>query len=135
MEFIPQIIDHGFQWRDVWWEDYGFTAFDQILGRSWFRRRWVIQEAAFSANAVIFCGDRQIPMDDLLRAVSLVRTRLDNMSPSFTAAEKNAPFAGFLPNFRDSPATRLLDIIKDVFYRSNDGVILARRLSLETLVD
>jgi hypothetical protein len=134
MEFIPQMIHDDFQWDGVWWEKPDFISFDRILARAWFRRRWVIQEAAVSTNSVILCGDRKVNMNHFTRAVSMVRTKLGTISRSFSTAGKNMLHKGFLANFRDSPATRLLDIIKDVFDRSNEA-IPSRRLSLETLVD
>jgi Heterokaryon incompatibility protein (HET) len=133
LEFIPQIIDHDFRWDGVWWEKPNFTAFNRILARAWFRRRWVIQEAAFSTNSVILCGDRTVDMNHFTRAVSLVRTKLGSISRSFGTTRKNMPHKGFLANFRDSPATRLLDIIEDVFDRPSEA-IPSRRLSLEALV-
>jgi hypothetical protein len=47
---IPRIIDHSFQWDSMWWSKTEFIAFNHILERPWFRRRWVIQEAAYSAK-------------------------------------------------------------------------------------
>jgi hypothetical protein len=66
--------------------------------------------------------------------VTLVRSKLNSISESFSTNGKSVSHKGFLANFRDSPATRLLDIIEGVFDRS-DGAIRIRRLSLETLVD
>jgi hypothetical protein len=135
LEFIPRIIDVDFRWNDLWWEQSEFTALDRILGRPWFRRGWVLQEAAFSANSIIFCGDHLVHMDDFANAVSLVRTRLSTALPYLAPTRNNVPFNGFLPNFRDSSAVRLLDTIKGCFLRSEDGTILNRTMTLETLVD
>jgi hypothetical protein len=134
MELIPKIIAPDFRWDGVWWETQDFLAFDHLLARPWFRRRWVIQEAAFSANSVIFCGGQKLTMEHFTRAVSLVRSKLSSISQSFSAAGKSVAHKGLLANFRDSPATRLLDIIEGVFDQSG-GAIRTRRLSLETLVE
>jgi hypothetical protein len=83
MDFIPKIIGNDFRWDDMWWESEEFTAFNRVLGRSWFRRRWVIQEAAFSANSIILCGDREVYMNDFTLAVSVLRTKLGGTPPSF----------------------------------------------------
>jgi hypothetical protein len=133
MELIPKILNPHFRWDGVWWETHDFLAFDQLLTRPWFRRRWVIQEAAFSASSVILCGGQKVPMEHFTRAVSLVRSKLSSISESFGTIGKSVSHLGFLANFRDSPATRLLDIIEGVFDRSK--AIRTRKLSLETLVE
>jgi hypothetical protein len=135
MKFISQVNRQSFPWDGLWWKKDEFAAFNHILDRPWFRRRWVIQEAAYSANAFIYCGDRQVKLDDFACAVRLVRQKLHDTP--FSVDKMNGYSDDFLGNFRDSPATRLLDIIGAAFHRSAEGAILrsCRRLSLETLVD
>ena len=134
MDLIDTIVQRDYSWRGPWWEDYGFVALAQILERPWFRRRWVIQEAAMSSNSTVYCGDRQVHMSTFAMAVNLVRARLSTTTPSDIQINQASPVA-FLANFRDSPAVRLLDTIEGAFRRSDEGLILHRRLSLETLVD
>jgi hypothetical protein len=67
-------------------------------------------------------------------AINLVRARLSTTTPPDVQTNQNSPIA-FLANFRDSPAVRLLDTIEGAFQRSDEGAIVHRRLSLETLVD
>jgi hypothetical protein len=135
LEFIPQVNHESFLWDGPWWKKDHFTAFNHILERPWFRRRWVIQEAAYSVNSVIFCGDCRVNMNDFVCAVRLVRQKLHN-TQLFLDKEDGYSY-NFLTNFRDSPATRVLDIIWAAFHRSDEGEVLRsrRRLSLETLVD
>jgi hypothetical protein len=73
-------------------------------------------------------------MEHFTRAVNLVRSKLNTISESFGTNGKSLFQKRFLANFRDSPATRLLDVIEGVFNRPN-GAIRTRRLSLEALVD
>lgn len=135
MKLIPQVNNQSFQWDGLWWEKDEFVAFNHILDRPWFRRRWVIQEAAYSTNSVVFCGDRLVKLDDFTCAVRLVRQRLHDIPLSVD--EVKGYSNDFLANFHDSPATRLLDIIGTAFHRSVEGTMLRnrRRLSLEMLVD
>jgi len=78
------------------------------------RSRWVIQEAAFAENSVIFCGDRRVEMSDFAHAVGVVRWEADReLQPADDASRLRDQF---LSNFRDSPATRLLDIIGTAFF-------------------
>jgi hypothetical protein len=103
MDLIPKIIDPDFRWDGVWWETHDFLAFDHLLTRPWFRRRWVIQEAAFSANSMIFCGGHKVPMEHFTRPVGLVRSKLSSISESFTTTGKIMSHKGCLANFSDSP--------------------------------
>jgi hypothetical protein len=135
MEFIPQVGGPQFLRDKFWWKQYGVTAFNKLLERPWFRRGWIIQEAAFSSNAILFCGEHQVHMADFSDAVSIIRARLSSIIPSTHQHGKKMPFVDAVGNFRDSPAMRLLDTIKGVFLKSHDGVILGRKLSLETLVE
>ncbi|KAF2827164.1 hypothetical protein CC86DRAFT_445242 [Ophiobolus disseminans] len=113
MEFMSRLIQPDFHWQD-------------------FRRRWIIQEAAFSVSTLIICGDCRIDMDNFSRAVSLVRAKLAVVLRSLGTLKSTAREIP-LANFCDSSATRLLDTIKDVFDRSKEAV-LVRCLTLEKLV-
>lgn len=52
-------------------EYFGFVAHavDPLLSRSWFSRRWVLQEAYFSQHITILCGDEELEWDDLYYAM------------------------------------------------------------------
>lgn len=67
--------------------------------------------------------------------MGLVQQKLHEIM--FPVAGTGAYSSDFLVNFRDSPATRLLDIIWTSFERSPEGVSIkiSRHLSLETLVN
>ncbi|KAK1750076.1 heterokaryon incompatibility protein-domain-containing protein [Echria macrotheca] len=136
MNFIPRVNHHDLQQDGrQWWRKDVFAAFNQLLARPWFRRRWVIQEAAFAGDSIIFCGDRQVEMSDFAHAVGVVRRKVDR---EFSSADDRCRLRDqFLSNFRDSPATRLLDIIGTAFLQRSQGVVLRDRplLSLETLVE
>ena len=112
-------------------------AFDRLLGRPRFRRRWVIQEAAFSQRSIMFCGARQLDMSEFVRAVHFVQYSLEHMSSSLMPLNREIYGLNPLPGFRDSPATRLLDLLSAVFSNLawEGQTVLVRRLKLEELVD
>jgi Heterokaryon incompatibility protein (HET) len=47
-------------WRHIDW-----TRFHNLLSRPWFERKWVIQEAAWAKEAVVICGDVELPWGKL----------------------------------------------------------------------
>jgi hypothetical protein len=118
----------------TWWTNYNFTAVSLLLERPWFRRGWVLQEAAFSKNSMIQCGDAQIHMTRFSIVVSLVREKLGLRFQAMDVIHERTK-AGTLMNFRDSPAVRMLDMIEDAFDNSSKkGVDPKPKMSLETLV-
>jgi hypothetical protein len=121
-------------WSDTWWRDYSFTALSLLLERPWFRRGWVLQEAAFSTNSMIQCGDRQIHMKRFSSVIDLVRDKLELDLQKMDMINDRTK-AGTLMNFIDSPAVSMLDIIKGAFeWSDKKGGFPNPKMSLETLV-
>ncbi|TGO62118.1 hypothetical protein BCON_0022g00270 [Botryotinia convoluta] len=114
IDLVAKMIANEFRWEAGWWEHYGVIALARILERPWFRRGWVLQEAAFSRNSSIYC------------ALDLIRANLSSVPPLLTTT--------VLTNFSHSPAVRLLDTIKGAFEKSAVGMITRRLLTLETLI-
>jgi Heterokaryon incompatibility protein (HET) len=130
MDFIPQVFTPDFFGEVDWCKDFRLKALNQLLERPWFRRGWVLQEAAFSKNSIIFCGEHQIHMKSFDDAIKIIRKRLNNMPQSIDRSVND------VYNFHDSPATTLLDTIEHVFLkRDTDGPILRKLMSLEALVE
>lgn len=46
-----------------------WNSLGRLLGRAWFRRMWIIQEAASSQNAVMMIGKHYFPWDEFLVAM------------------------------------------------------------------
>ncbi|KAI3321986.1 HET-domain-containing protein [Xylariaceae sp. AK1471] len=134
LDFISDIIQSDFQWSEYWWKDYKFSALAQILERPWFRRGWVLQEAASSRISKIYCGNRQLHMDDFTAAIDLVRKRFSYLFTTFGRTTSTIRI-DIMENFYDSPAVRLLDIIGGAFTKSPNGGILKAKMTLEMLVD
>ncbi|KXJ85698.1 hypothetical protein Micbo1qcDRAFT_153917 [Microdochium bolleyi] len=129
MEFVPKVIDRKFVWDEKWWQRFEFRALAGLLDRPWFRRGWVVQEAASSSNSTIYCGTSQVHMDQFSTAVYLARARYGSAAMN----HHKDMHTGIIRNFRDSAAVRLLDIVEEVFRRKKNGS-LVRLMTLETLV-
>jgi hypothetical protein len=134
IEFISKVHgkhftvdERAFKWDGQWWEDYGVKSLSLLLDRSWFRRGWVLQEAAFSTISIIQCGDRQVQMDNFAETLRCIRAKI-NTEPRFAGLVENRTRFATLSNFVDSPAMRLVDMLPA------QGETLDLRMSLETLV-
>lgn len=68
--------EHGAANKLLWEEVYSDTEMtkktDVIWTRSWFSRRWIIQEVAFAKQAVLYCGTQKIAWDILAMAAEVL---------------------------------------------------------------
>lgn len=51
---------------------------DQLLRRPWFYRAWVVQEVVLAAEAVIQCGNKQVPFSTFLQVVEHTLKKLNH---------------------------------------------------------
>ena len=122
-----------FSWTGSWWKNYSFTALSLLMERSWFRRGWVLQEAAFSMHSTFQCGDRQLQLNHFAEVIKRIRSKF-NTEPQTSGLLSSKTRIGTLMNFLDSPAVRLPDLIQRSFAKAPNGTILRHRMSLEMLV-
>ncbi|KAF2006863.1 HET-domain-containing protein [Amniculicola lignicola CBS 123094] len=134
MDLVSAISFSRFSWKKTQWNIHGMLAFNDLLGRPWFQRGWVVQEAAFSTNSIVVCGDRQINWRDLTISIRLVQMRLEFESSHDGSTELVSRLRRLLGNFQDSPATRLLEVVDSVFKKRDDGS-LVKTMRLERLVE
>lgn len=134
MELIPRVSRADFQWQEAWAHQNEFQALNNLLGRPWFQRGWVIQEAAFSKHSIVFCGGRQVDWKDFTKSVVLIQDRFNIHLANAGSSVFGARLRLLFSNFRESPATRLLDLVTNM-----DQIRMGREavklLSLETLVE
>lgn len=136
MDFISRLLDPGFLGDDNWPSTYarGFYALARLLERPWFSRIWVLQEVAYARNVILKCGDHELHFMDIVDACNIVKSKLGSIKRCLQNTPLYDSYGHLLQNFEDSSATRLFDLIRNVFIRSNDGQVIGKRLSLESLV-
>jgi len=110
-------------------DGYGVTALCKVLERPWFRRLWVLQEASSARNAIMLCGGLAIHMNDLIDALALLRERL---GPQILLRDTVLKSVNIL---NECPGLRFLDAVKMVFQKSQDGEIVKRKMTLESLTE
>ncbi len=102
-----------------------------LLENGWFSQVWSVQHVAFAREAVVICGKQEVRWEDLCDAVGLVMPKRDTVRrplPSFQSSRR-AP-----EKHKFSSANTFFSILSRLFLKSASGDIIAKRLSLETLV-
>ena len=114
-----------------------WAALSSLMRRTWFSRRWVVQEIALAARATLYCGDAYVDWADFADAVSLfeaVESENHTISKSIMMSELFNHIPDFLGEIKFLGATRLVDATSNLFRKSNKGQVLERLLSLEALI-
>lgn len=61
--------------NDPWLYDDRWPAYNSMISRPWFRRGWVLQEAALAQDAVVLWGEAECRWIPLMDAVTWIHTR------------------------------------------------------------
>lgn len=64
--------DNKVLWETVYGDPDIMQQTDTIWKRSWFSRRWIIQELAFAKTATVHCGGEQLEWDILAKAAEIL---------------------------------------------------------------
>lgn len=114
-----------------------WAALSSLMRRTWFSRRWVVQEIALAARATLYCGDAYVDWSDFADAVSLfeaVESESHTISKSIMQSDLFGHIPDFLGEIKFLGATRLVDATSNLFRKSKNGQVLERLLSLEALI-
>ena len=115
-------------------KDYAekWLAFVELMRNRWFSRRWVVQELALSKEATVHYGQEVMQWTDFADAVALFVTKHDQINALLKRCYTME--SDLIGDMRALGANTLVEATSNLFRRSNDGVILERLMSLETLV-
>lgn len=125
-------------WQHGWWDEYGFTALRRLLERPWFRRAWVLQEAALATSSNLQCGNRQIHMTRFLQVIAKIRFNILSEPFRSQGSDEDGKLKKISMTFQDaSPAMRMLNLINNASEVSEDDPkpTFSNKMSLEELVD
>lgn len=113
--------------------------FVELMRNRWFSRRWVVQELALAKKASVHYGKEVLWWSDFKDAVALFATKHDEIKALLSRSSGGQ----YLPkpleadpvgDMRALGANTLVEATSNLFRRSDDGRILERLMSLETLV-
>lgn len=111
-----------------------WAALSALIRRPWFQRRWIIQEIALAQEAVIYCGSHFVSWRDFADVMSLFATKIYEIRQLFreSTAFRNHP--DYLGDLTELSAIRLVYAADNMFRKSENGTIMEKLFSLETLM-
>jgi hypothetical protein len=109
-------------------------ALSKLMNRSWFRRRWVVQELALARDARIYCGNREVDWSAFAYAVTIFGLRKHEIAQLFKASPDYGHDVDIFGEIEALGALSLIEALGRLFRRSEDGEILEGLVNLETLV-
>ncbi|KAI9692498.1 MAG: hypothetical protein M1822_006729 [Bathelium mastoideum] len=111
-----------------------WVAFANVLKRSWFRRRWIVQEVAFAERASVQCGAVEKNWSDFADAVELFIEKLDEIRMFYNATELSVQDPDAFEGAEGFAAKALVAVTGNIFRRPESTYSFERTWSLETLV-
>ena len=114
-----------------------WAALSSLMRRPWFSRRWVVQEIALATRAILYCGNAYVDWAEFADAVALfeaVESENHTISQNIMMSELFNHIPDFLGEIKALGATRLVDATNKLFRKDDNGQVLERLLSLETLI-
>jgi hypothetical protein len=107
----------------------------ELMNSPWFSRRWVIQEIALARQAYVYCGKAPpVHWGDLCSAIAIFTSRYHQIRELLKVSAVFGRHFYRLDDVIGLAAERLVDGLSDLFRKSEDGVIMQYRFSLEYLV-
>lgn len=111
-----------------------WEALAELMRNVWFSRRWVVQELALAKEASLHSGKHMVHWDDFADAIAFFALKFDKIK-KFPRKTKLLPedpdplleIGKLGPNV-------LVDATSNLFRRSENGDIIERRQTLETLI-
>lgn len=142
MDFVDQVSHLGKLDKLV--RDPGvvrkWRALATLMRRSWFSRRWVIQEVAFARTATVYCGTKMVKWLDLSDAITLFGAKFNDINllfehprePQNTLDDVQDKMS--LSNIRGLPAHTLVTTLNYIIRKASDGRVIQRLCTMETLI-
>ncbi|TVY76095.1 Heterokaryon incompatibility protein 6 OR allele [Lachnellula suecica] len=136
LSFIPRVTDLSQFDRIIQDQSaiHEWYSLYKLLNRSWFSRKWVVQELAFAKQAEVYCGNGKVDWPLFADAASLFGRRQQDIANLFWMSPEYAHDAEILGEVQALGALRLINTLNRLFRCSDDGQILEGLVDLETLV-
>lgn len=111
-----------------------WAALFKLMRRTWFSRRWIIQEIALARSAVVHCGSKTIPWRMFASVISMLPRRRAHLRKLFRRSADYNNLPDYLGNLNELGATRLAHVSDNLFRKQEDGTVTEKAFSLEGLI-
>lgn len=111
-----------------------WVALTKLMGQTWFSRRWVVQEIALARCATLHCGEYTIPWAHFAEAVTLFEEMEPRVRTKFRESKHYNQHPDFFGQVSAFSASKLVHVTNELVRTSEDGRILVKQMSLESLI-
>ncbi|KAF2260254.1 HET-domain-containing protein [Lojkania enalia] len=111
-----------------------WDALIKLMGRHWFRRRWVVQEIALARRATIHCGLDETSWTNFSEAIALFQDGAALVNAKFREDKEYKHDADYVGNVAAYPASRLVVATSRVVRKSKNNDVVMKVRGLEYLV-
>lgn len=111
-----------------------WVAFIGLMQRSWFSRRWVVQEIVLAGQAELRCGAERIEWMEFAQAVAFFEAMTERVKKKFRLAADHEQHPDMFGQIREYSANRLVKITANIVTRRDDGHVIQRTECLESLI-
>ncbi|PMD40370.1 hypothetical protein L207DRAFT_565845 [Hyaloscypha variabilis F] len=111
-----------------------WVAFNDLMKRPWFKRRWVVQEIVLAGRAELWCGSACIEWMHFAQAVAFFEAMRERVKTKFRRDELYDNHPDMFGEVRESSASRLVKVTADIVSRRDDGRVVQKVESLESLI-
>ena len=106
-----------------------------LVKRSWFHRRWCLQDVCLAKEATLYCGTYSMLCTTFAEVITLLHFYLDEPSNSLSHSLVQSKWRSVRNPLSDLMYLGIFfDVVKNAFRRVDNGVVLDRLFSLEALV-
>ena len=111
-----------------------WAALSKLMRRTWFSRRWIIQEIALARCALVHCGSKTISWRMFASVISMLPRRQAHLRKLFRRSADYNNLPDYFGNLNELGATRLAHVSDNLFRKQEDGTISEKAFSLEGLI-
>lgn len=111
-----------------------WNALKSLLTKSWFNRRWIVQEIALAKEATLHCGDEHCNWRDFADVASQLSEKQEELRTHFAKSPEFQHNTAHLGDISELGAIRLVDATQELVHKTPDGRLEEMNLSLEDIV-
>jgi hypothetical protein len=119
-------------------------ALGYLVNRTWFYRRWVVQEVAFASDIIVQCGESTAPWSEFANAIAFLHNHHPKLERILRTFHPNDDWILLSPMDSQSPnptpdiqaraASQFLFITRSLLLKNSENHILSRMVDINIMV-